>query len=191
MRTGATRVCVTRIGCWASLALIGIACTNNDKTRASTEHVQPSVVTARTEGGRTALTVQSAGSSHTVTVDRDATVASSAAPTAATVAGEIAGQVIVIVDNYPSIAGGMSYCGAGVERFLRVLSIAATPPVETYRLKLASCRENVELASDSIVWQPESAALRVHWLNGPNGKHKSQVMTLRIARDGKTRAIVE
>ena len=191
MRTGVIQVCATRIACWASVGLLVITCTsNNDKTRA-TGRVQPSVVTARTEGGRTVLDVRSVGASHVLTVDRDATVASSAAPTRATVVGEIAGQVVVVVDSYRSIAGGMSYCGAGVERFLRVLSIAVVPPVETYRLKLASCRDNIELAVDSMAWQPDSAALRVHWLNGPNARHRAQVTTLRIARDGQTRVIVE
>ncbi|MDQ6611262.1 MAG: hypothetical protein M3Y64_02425 [Gemmatimonadota bacterium] len=175
-----------QIVCWASL--LGVACTGSNKPA---EHVQASVVTAHTERGRTALDVRREGASHVLTVDRDTTVARGAAPMGATVLGEIAGKVVVMADNYPSIAGGMSYCGAGVERFLRVVSITATPPVETYRVKLASCRENIELAADSMSWQADSAVLRVHWLAGPGATHGVQVTTLRIAPDGTTRAIVQ
>lgn len=188
VRTGVTQVFAMRIACWTSV-LFSAACTgNNDKARV-TEHARSSVVTAHTDHGRTVLDIRSGGASHVLAVARDTTVASNAAPMGATVVGEIAGKVVVVADNYPSVAGGMSYCGAGVERFLRVLSIAPTPPVETYRLKLASCRENIELASDSILWQSDSAALRVHWLAGPNATHATQVMMLQIGNDGRVSAL--
>lgn len=180
-----------RIACWASTLALGgaglAACTRDtgrSAVRAPVANV--TAITARTDSGRTVLTwAGAAGASRSVIVSRDSTVAPSALPMGASVAGEIPDSVLVVVDSYPSRPGGMSYCQAGVERFLRVLSIAAAHPVETYRVKLASCTGNIELASDSTAWNAAASELRIHWLSGPNAAHAPDSATLRITGDGR------
>ena len=136
--------------------------------------------------GKTRLDIRTpAGTRHRLWLTRDVTVAPRARPTAVEVVGELKATAIVLLDTYPSISGGMSYCQAGEERFLRVISIVKPPPRETFRVKVASCRDNVELASPGIEWQPASATLRIHWLQGAAPKGMSEERTLVIGRDGK------
>jgi hypothetical protein len=152
-------------------------------------HAGPATIShlaARTDSGRTVFTwSNSTGTSASVAVARDSTVATTAAPVDASIAGEVPGTALLVIDSYASIAGGMSYCQAGEERFLRVISIATTPPTETYRVKLASCRDNIELASDSVAWNAASSELRIHWLSGPNAAHSPESKTVRIDAKGK------
>jgi hypothetical protein len=178
-----------RIACWLSLwatgALALAGCVREPARAALTKF---STVTAHTDSGRTVLTwAGTAGASRSIQVARDSTVSPSAAPLGAAVAGEIPGTVLVVVDSYPSIPGGMSYCQSGVERFLRVLSIAPSQPVETYRIKLASCLGNTELGADSTAWNPDASELRISWLAGPNGGHAPESKRLHIASDGQVR----
>jgi hypothetical protein len=63
---------------------------------------------------------------------------------------EIPDSILIVVDAYYSIPGGMSYCQAGQESFLRVVSFSGKHPVETYRVKLESCRDNIELVSQRL-----------------------------------------
>jgi hypothetical protein len=105
------------------------------------------------------------------------------------VAGEVPGVAVVVVDTYPSAAGGMSLCQAGEERFLRVIALAAPRPAETYRAKVASCRDNVELGSAGIEWRPDSATVRVHWLSGPGGRGVAETRAVRIGPDGRVRTV--
>ena len=79
----------------------------------------------------------------------------------------------------------MSYCQAGEERFLRVIEIASKRPTETYRVKLESCRDNIELASPGLKWSPETKSLNIHWLSAPGQIGKSEDRTLTIGTDGK------
>ena len=149
-------------------------------------HANTTTLSAHTEQGRTVLRWTNAGgASGSVAVTRDSTVALTSEPTNAVVAGEIADSMLVIVDSYPSIPGGMSFCQAGIERFLRVLSIAAAQPVETHRIKLASCLGNIELGADSTSWDASAMQLRINWLLGPGAAHAVESKTLRIGSDGR------
>jgi len=128
------------------------------------------------------------GTSYVVSVERDSTVSPRAKPSAITVVGEVKGSVVILIDTYPSIPGGLSYCQAGEERFLRVISISKEPPEETMRVKLASCRDNIELASPGVEWLPESSTLRVQWLLGPATRRNREELTVVIGSDGKPAA---
>lgn len=127
------------------------------------------------------------GQHYVLNVDRDSTVASEVEPSDLMVVGTIKSSVIILVDTYPSVPGGMSYCQAGEERFLRVISMSKKTAIETLRIKAESCRNNIELASPGIEWFPKSSILRVHWLQGPSLKQKPEELKVWIGADGKTR----
>jgi len=101
-------------------------------------------------------------------VNRDATVADFSPPSSVTIVGERKGVAIVLVDTYPSVPVGMSYCQAGKEKFLRIIAIAQSPPRETVKVKLESCRQNIELASAGLQWLPNPSTIRINWLRGPS-----------------------
>jgi hypothetical protein len=135
---------------------------------------------------RTRLDIRTrVGKRYALFLSRDSTISAGAQPTAVNVVGEIKGTAIIITDSYPSIPGGMSYCQAGEERFLRVISTSKKRPTETLRMKIESCRENLELDSTGIEWSPESSTLRIRWLAGPAIKGAPEVRTIRIGPEGK------
>jgi hypothetical protein len=139
-----------------------------------------------TKNSKTRLEIHAqTGTRYVVWVGRDTTVSPKTEPTGVEVVGEIKGVAIILVDTYPSIPGGMSYCQAGEERFLRIISISKKPPKETFRVKIESCRDNIELASPGIEWLPESSTLRIHWLLGPATKGMPEVRTIPIEPDGR------
>src|SRR3954471_17183360 len=81
-------------------------------------------------------------------VSRDAVVPAAAQPQAAAIVGRVGDDVVIVTDDYRSrlnLGGGQ--CGAGEERFLRVIRLAPKPAQETYRVKLASCWDDIELQS--------------------------------------------
>jgi hypothetical protein len=124
---------------------------------------------------------------YSLLVSRDSTVARGAAPSSVEVLGEIPGSLMIITDTYPSIPGGMSYCQAGEERFLRVISFATKHPIETVKLKIESCRDSLELASEGIEWQPQFLSLRVNWLTGPAASGAPESRTINLTRQGRPR----
>jgi len=126
------------------------------------------------------------GARYIVSAERDSTVSPNVKPSDIAVVGEVQGSVVILIDTYPSIPGGLAYCQAGKERFLRVISISKKPPEETIRVKLASWRDNIELASPGIEWLPESSTLHIHWLLGPATRQKREELTVRIGSGGKT-----
>jgi hypothetical protein len=63
---------------------------------------------------------------------------------------------LLMVDTYNSLPGGMSYRQAGEESFLRVVSTTSGTPEETTRVKLSSCRQNIELGASGLEWRPGS-----------------------------------
>ncbi len=65
---------------------------------------------------------------YALSVARDSTVSPKAKPTGIKVVGEIKGSVIILIDTYPSLPGGMSYCQAGEERFLRIFQYRESRP---------------------------------------------------------------
>ena len=119
------------------------------------------------------------GVSHLVTLEVDGTVAPGSEPLEVEVVGEVEGTLL-LVDTYSSMPGGMSYCQAGEERFLRIVSLASSQPTETARFKLSSCRQNIELGSPGLEWHPESSTLHVQWLAGPATPSTPAELTLRI-----------
>lgn len=129
------------------------------------------------------------GGTSRVHVERDATVAAGQAPVSLKLVAEIPDSMLILIDSYQSIPGGMSYCQAGEESFLRVLSISGKRPVETYRTKLESCRDNLELASPGLEWSPETKTLDIHWLSAPGKGGKPEDRALKIGEDGKPRAV--
>ena len=126
------------------------------------------------------------GNHYAVPAEYDATVLKGTKPRKIKIVGEVKNSAVVLVDTYPSIPGGMSYCQAGEESFLRVVSLAKKTPVETFRTKLESCRDNIELASPGLVWSAESATLVIHWLQGPTSPGQAEKRTLIIDAQGKT-----
>ena len=119
------------------------------------------------------------GTRHRLDVQVDATVSPESTPTDVQVVGEAKGALI-IVDTYASIRGGLSYCQAGEERFLRVVSLAQPTPEETLRVKLASCRQNIELGTPGLEWHSDSSTLDIKWLSGPAKPGEPAELTLRM-----------
>jgi len=154
------------------LALSILACSG---TQAKDSVTSPSILNFKS----------SSGQHYSVAVERDKTVLSNTKPKKIEEIGEIKAVAAILVDTYPSIPLGMSYCQAGEESFLRVITIAKQPPVETFHIKLESCRENLELASPGLEWIPDASKLVIHWLQGPTTPHKPETRTLVINAEGK------
>jgi hypothetical protein len=143
-------------------------------------------LTYAASGAETVFTIQKPhGRRLRFRVERDATIAPGTAPISVSLVAEIPNSALILTDTYPSIPGGMSYCQAGEERFLRVISLNATQPVETYHVKLESCRDNVELASPGVEWLAGTRSLRIHWLSAPGQAGKPETRTVNLTVDGK------
>lgn len=102
--------------------------------------------------------------------------------------GELGKQVLIVADAYPSKPGPMSYCQAGYEEFLRVLTIQPQMR-ETFHLKLQGCISNLELAEPGVIWKPESATLTIHWLTGPRANEHNQTRVYHIDDNGGVKLI--
>ena len=89
------------------------------------------------------------------------------------------GPSLVIVDNYLSAPGAMSYCQAGRERFLRIVTLGPKHPEEILRLKLESCWQHIEL-EDLVKWSSESSTLQISWLFGPLARNPPEELTLHV-----------
>jgi hypothetical protein len=175
-----------RIRFWASTALVAALSAASARAQPSLRTASGKLLTASAAKAQTifSLPKSSKGTSR-LRVERDATVAMDEAPVSLKLVGEIPGSVLILVDAYASIPGAMSYCQAGRESFLRVLSVSGKRPIETYRTKLESCRENLELASPGMEWIPETRTLKVHWLSAPGKPGKPEDRFLKIGADGK------
>lgn len=136
--------------------------------------------------GKTRFEIRTkSGHRYTTKVDRDSTVSKKASPVKVEVIGEIPDKALIVTDTYPSVPLGMSYCQAGEERFLRVLTIENGVARETLKVKLASCRDNIELADPGLEWDAKTATLRVHWLEGPSTKGKAEERSIHIDAGGR------
>lgn len=93
----------------------------------------------------------------------------------------VANKTLLIQDSRASRPGPLSMCQAGQETFLRVIQLA--PLKEILSLKLASCRDNMELATPGLTWQADTSTLKISWLSGPD--HTPQEKTLHIDAEGK------
>jgi hypothetical protein len=143
-------------------------------------------LTYSASGTETVFTIQKQhGRKSRLQVERDATVAGGAQPSSVKLIAETPHSLLVLTDTYPSIPGGMDYCQAGKETFLRVISIAGKRPVETYHVKLESCRDNVELGSPGVEWSADSKTLSIHWLSAPGQSGKAETRRLNVGPDGK------
>ena len=123
----------------------------------------------------------SSGQEVRIVAERDSTVLPDAKPKSIEMVAEVKDVAVVIVDTYRSTPLGLSYCQAGEERFLRVISIREKRPREMSRLKLESCRDNIELASPGLEWVPDTSTLTIPWLQGP-ATHKPESRTLDVGR---------
>jgi len=137
-------------------------------------------LTFRTVSGATQIDIQVKGAGQSIRVARDGRVAPAANPTRVKLVAEIESSAAIVVDTYPSVAAGMARCQAGEESFLRVISFARAPALDTLRLKLESCRDDIELASPGFAWDPATSTLKVRWLSGPTSLGKEEELTLRI-----------
>lgn len=147
----------------------------------------PSGRTVRLSSGpeTTTLTLsQAQGAPVSVELDRDQDVAPSAPLLDLAAVAEVEGRAFIITDGYPSVPSGLSYCRAGEEQFLRVLAVSGQLLRQTLRLKLASCRNNVELASDGLQWAPDSTTLSVHWLFAPGTDQQPATQEYKIDLSG-------
>lgn len=137
-------------------------------------------------GGKTWLEFRSKeGPSGGLHVMRDDSVSANAAPYRLEVVGNLGNSVVVLIDSYHSVPGGLSYCQSGEESFLRVLSFANKKPVETFRLKLESCRNTITLDSPGVEWLAQSYSIRINWLNGPTHQGRAESRVIRIGVNGK------
>ncbi|MBZ5622242.1 MAG: hypothetical protein LAQ69_26460 [Acidobacteriia bacterium] len=133
------------------------------------------------------VTPDTHGAAGRLALNRDQTVAPKSAAQLKLVA-QVGKLVLIVSDRYASRPGPMSYCQAGHEEFLRVLTIA--PRVrETFQLKLQGCRSNSELAEQGVVWKPESSTLEIHWLNGPGADEHNQSRAYRIDDRGDVKPV--
>ena len=125
------------------------------------------------------------GVRYLLNVERDATVSPKSGPTEVRVVGEIKGSAIIFIDSYRSVPGGMSYCQAGQERFVRAFAVSKKPPREMWRVKLESCHDNIELASPGVEWAVESFTLTIHWLLGPTIAGQPEEWMMRVSQENK------
>jgi len=105
-----------------------------------------------------------------VELNLDTSVMPGSTPALAVVA-ELDDGVIILEDSYPSRPGGLSFCQAGSERFVRVLKLTR-PPAQTLRVKTESCLDSLDLDDPGIVWNAEAKALEIHWLDGRNAVYR-------------------
>lgn len=135
--------------------------------------------------GKTSFTIRFPKSAASVLlVDRDKTVAPGTEPTKVEVIAEIPGKALIVSDTYPSAPLGMSYCQAGEERFLRVFTIAQRRSKQTLQQKIASCRDNIELADPGLEWSATDRTLHLHWLSGPTQKGQSEEQDIHLSATG-------
>ena len=116
-----------------------------------------------------------------IPLKRDNTVAPSSEPTLKLIA-ELPGKALLFTDTYRSRPMGLSRCRAGEEQFLRLITLIPRP-AETFHFKLASCRDNIELADDGLQWSSSVQILTLHWLT-PHAS-KANTLALHIAPNGR------
>jgi len=140
--------------------------------------------------GRTRLVVRPAvGPARNVVVARDRDVPAGARADAVAVLGAVGGTVLVVVETYPSrLNGGGGACGAGEERFLRVLRLQPPPAKATYSRKLASCWKELTLDPEApdggLSWSAAAGELLIQWFSGPDGGGPQKLL-LRVGSDGR------
>jgi hypothetical protein len=94
------------------------------------------------------------------------------------------GNAVIVIDGYRSKTAGLSYCAAGTEQFLRVISIESRSARPTLSLKLSSCRDNIELASP-VEWDQKAGVLRIDWLAAPPNGQEPEVRLYHVLDNGE------
>jgi hypothetical protein len=169
---------------WASAAVF--ICFAGWVSGAQTALPSGGTLTYSSQGARTHFAIRTtAGRHYSLNVLRDATVAADALVANVQVIGEVPGKAVILTDSYASKPGGLSFCQAGEERFLRIVTLSGRHAKETLRLKAASCRQNLELADPGIEWDPISRTLRVHWLQVPGAQSGNGDRTIQVSADGR------
>jgi hypothetical protein len=120
------------------------------------------------------------GKKYQISLPRDSNVASGVPPREMALVGQLDGSVLILTDSYPSIAGGLEYCEAGEEKFLRVISLVRKPVTQTYHTKLESCRQNITLADPGVQWSADQQILSIHWSSSRKGVGKPDDRKLKI-----------
>jgi hypothetical protein len=132
-------------------------------------------------GARTILSITMAdGKRYQISLARGANVARGTPPREVMVIGQLDASAIILTDTYPSIPGGLSYCEAGEEKFLRVISLSGSSATQRYQTKLESCRQNLILATPGVEWQSDSHTLAIHWTSGRKGIGQPETLTLKV-----------
>lgn len=184
MNTGDILESVMQTGYWASALLINISISS--LAQQAVPLASGRAITYSSSGADTILSIpMPGGRTSRLRIERDAAVAEGTKPASVKLIAEIPGSVLILTDTYPSLPGGMSYCQTGEERFLRIIAVSGKKPVETYHVKIESCRDNVELRSPGLKWSAETKSLDIHWLSAPGGLGKPKDLTIRIGADGK------
>lgn len=134
------------------------------------------------KAGKARLEITSPGArAQRLSLKTDASVDPRSAGATVALVASVSDKILLIQDTYASRPGPLSMCRAGEESFLRVIQLA--PLKQLMSLKLASCRDNIELASPGLEWQAASATLAIHWLSGPS--HTAEERTVQIASNGE------
>jgi hypothetical protein len=125
------------------------------------------------------------GKRYVASVNRDGTVSPNAEPSKVELIAEVRNKSMILSDSYASVPLGIHYCQAGEERFLRIFTLANGGVHQSLQVKLASCRDNIELADPGLEWDPGSETLQIHWLQGPSNKGKLENRAIHIGPSGK------
>jgi hypothetical protein len=161
-------------------AATGASAASQAKEEAGADGRSP-VLNLAHKAGKAALEIKFPGSeAQSLPLRTDANVDPNTASATVELVASAWSKTLLIQDTYASRPGPLSMCQAGQESFLRVVRLA--PLEEVLSLKLASCRDNIELASPGLEWHADTATLKIHWLSDVN--HIVQERSLQIGRDG-------
>lgn len=134
------------------------------------------------KGGQARLDIRMPdGKVKSLPLKTDASVNPKDASASVELVASIANKTLLIQDSRASRPGPLSMCQAGQETFLRVIQLA--PLKEILTLKLAGCRDNMELATPGMTWQADTSTLKINWLSGPD--HTTQEKNLHINANGE------
>ena len=176
---------------WASLLLLAVPLPAATAQRAIvlpgggriTALVTPTATILRVRASRSPTGI--------VPLKRDGTVARLTRSPDLKLIAEIPGSAILLSDTYLSLPGGLSYCQSGEEQFLRVITTSGKRPVESYHVKLASCRDGIELASPGLTWSAPARTLAIQWLStAPASGGPGQPKTVNLTIDAQGRPLV-
>ena len=147
-------------------------------------------ISAITRANRTVFTIESPGKAPArVAVSLDESVALDSNPELKLI-GQASTNVLIVTDSYYSRPGSMSYCKAGKEEFLRVLTLGSSPR-QTLHVKLQSCRGNIELTEPGVIWNRASGILEINWLGNPSAADPHIYAKYKVAGTGEARLVEE